>query len=123
MRTLSIRALVKRSVKCAICRLIPYDDFLLFNLQMASEDLIQAAALGDEAKVDAIIKAGAVHVDVVDKLGHSALLAAAVRLSLHVDSIGPLPKINIFTTIHQFTSFRAFSIIIVILWYLLRNLI
>ena len=73
------------------------------SLQMASEELIQAAALGDEAKVDAILKAGAVHVDVVDKLGHSALLAAAVRHSL--DSIGPLPKINInfsqlFTNLH-----------------------
>ena len=49
------------------------------SLQMALEELIQAAALGDEAKVDTILKAGAVHVDVVDKLGHSALLAAAVR--------------------------------------------
>ena len=46
---------------------------------MISEELIQAAALGNEAKVDTILKAGAVHVDVVDKLGHSALLAAAVR--------------------------------------------
>jgi hypothetical protein len=54
-----------------------YKDF--FSLQMVSEELIQAAALGDEDRVDAILKAGAVHVDVVDKLGHSALLAAAVR--------------------------------------------
>ena len=46
---------------------------------MVSEELIQAAAVGNEAKVDAILKAGAVHVDVVDKLGHSALLTAAVR--------------------------------------------
>ena len=46
---------------------------------MVSEELIQAAALGNEAKVDAILKAGAVYVDVVDKLGHSSLLAAAVR--------------------------------------------
>ena len=90
---------MKRSVKCAICRLIPYNDFLLFNLQMASEELIQAAALGDEAKVDAILKAGAVHVDVVDKLGHSALLAAAVRLSLHIDSIGPLIFSQLFTNL------------------------
>ena len=58
-----------------------YNSFLSLSLslQMVSEELIQAAALGNEAKVDAILKAGAVYVDVVDKLGHSSLLAAAVR--------------------------------------------
>ena len=47
---------------------------------MSSEELLQAAASGHLAKVDAILKAGAVHIDVVDKIGHSALLAAAVSL-------------------------------------------
>ena len=70
--------MVKRSVKCAICHHIPSFFHVLF-LQMVSEELVQAAALGNEAKVDAILKAGAVHVDIVDKLGHGALLAAAVR--------------------------------------------
>ena len=60
-----------------MCNLSP--NFPRTLLQMVSEELVHAAALGNEAKVDAILKAGAVHVDVVDKLGHSALLAAAVR--------------------------------------------
>ena len=47
---------------------------------MSSEELIQAAAAGNVSKVDAILKTGAVHVDVVDGVGHSALLAAAVSL-------------------------------------------
>ena len=72
---------MKRSVKCAILSLYSNQSslFISFILQIVSEELIQAAALGNEAKVDAILKAGALHVDVVDKLGHSALLAAAVR--------------------------------------------
>ena len=47
---------------------------------MSSEELIQAAAVGNVSKVDAILKAGAVHVDVVDGVGHCALLAAAVSI-------------------------------------------
>ena len=68
-----------------MCNLSPNSNlatiiFIIFlSLQIISEELIRAAALGNEAKVDTILKAGAVHVDVVDKLGHSALLAAAVR--------------------------------------------
>ena len=46
--------------------------------QVASEELIQAAATGEGTKVIAILKAGAVHVDVVDRNGHSALFVAAV---------------------------------------------
>lgn len=47
-------------------------------MQTVSEELIQAAAGGNVAKVEAILKAGAAHVDVVDKMGRSALLVAAV---------------------------------------------
>ena len=49
---------------------------------MSSEALLQAAASGNVAKVDAILKAGAVHIDVVDKMGHTALLTAAVSFTL-----------------------------------------
>lgn len=45
---------------------------------MISEELLQASAEGNVAKVDAILKSGAVHVDVVDRAGHSALFTAAV---------------------------------------------
>ena len=47
---------------------------------MSSEELIQAAATGNVSKVDGILKTGAVHVNVVDGVGHGALLAAAVSL-------------------------------------------
>ena len=52
-------------------------------MQVASEELIRAAACGDVAKVTAILKAGAAHVDVIDRNGHSALFAAAVSTILH----------------------------------------
>ena len=49
--------------------------------QVASQELIQAAAEGDIATVTTLLKTGAVHVNVVDRNGHSALFAAAVNLS------------------------------------------
>ena len=47
---------------------------------MISEELLQSASEGNVAKVDAILKSGAAHVDVVDRAGRSALFAAAVSL-------------------------------------------
>ena len=49
--------------------------------QVASQELIQAAAEGDTTTVTTLLKTGTVHVNVVDRNGHSALFAAAVRLS------------------------------------------
>lgn len=48
--------------------------------QVASQEFIQEAACGNLSKVKAIMENGAVHVDVVDKKGHSALFAAAVSM-------------------------------------------
>ena len=49
--------------------------------QVASQELIQAAAEGDITTVTTLLKTGTVHVNVVDRNGHSALFAAAVRSS------------------------------------------
>ena len=49
---------------------------------MASQELIQAAAEGDMTTVTTLLKTGAVHVNVVDRNGHNALFAAAVRSSI-----------------------------------------
>lgn len=46
--------------------------------QVASQELIQAAAQGEGTKVIGILKAGAVHVDVADRSGRNALFVAAV---------------------------------------------
>ncbi len=43
-----------------------------------SEELIQAASSGNVTKVSSLVKMGAVHVDVADRRGHTALFTAAV---------------------------------------------
>lgn len=73
-----------RSMTFITCKVIPYhltcanECALCIISQVASEELIRAAACGDVVKVTAILKAGAARVDVVDRNGHSALFAAAV---------------------------------------------
>ena len=51
---------------------------ILILYQVASQELIQDAGNGDLLKVKAIFDTGAVHIDVVDNKGHSALFASAV---------------------------------------------
>lgn len=48
-------------------------------LEMASEELIHAAVANDVHKAASILKAGAVHVDVCEKAGHTPLFAAAIH--------------------------------------------
>lgn len=48
------------------------------TVQVASQEFIQEAAAGNLSKVKSILEGGAIHVDVVDKKGHSALFASAV---------------------------------------------
>lgn len=50
----------------------------MYIVQVVSEELILAACSGDVAKVTSLVKMGAVHVDVADKHGHTALFTAAV---------------------------------------------
>ena len=45
---------------------------------MGSQALIQSAATNNCYKLRALLQTSAIHVDVVDWLGHSALFAAAV---------------------------------------------
>ena len=47
--------------------------------QTASQDLILSACAGDLLHLKALTASGVVHIDVVDRLGHSALLAAALH--------------------------------------------
>ena len=47
-------------------------------VEQASEELLRASAAGDCIKVKSLIESGNVHVDVADKTGYTALLAASV---------------------------------------------
>ena len=47
-------------------------------VEQASEEFLRAAAAGDCIKVRSLIESGSVHVDVADKTGYTALLAASV---------------------------------------------
>lgn len=47
-------------------------------VERASEELLRASAAGDCIKVRSLIESGKVHVDVADKTGYTALLAASV---------------------------------------------
>ena len=47
-------------------------------MECSSEDLLRAAAAGDCIKVKSLLQSECVHVDVADKTGYTALLAAAV---------------------------------------------
>ena len=47
-------------------------------IECASEELLKSAAAGDCINVQELIQSGLVHVDVADKTGYTALLAAAV---------------------------------------------
>ena len=52
-------------------------------IERASEDLLRSSAEGDCIKVQTLIESGKVHVDVGDKTGYTALLAASVcRISV-----------------------------------------
>lgn len=53
--------------------------------QTASQDLILSACTGNLPHLKALTASGVVHVDVVDRLGHSPLFAAA--LHSHVDVV------------------------------------
>ncbi|XP_078381796.1 ankyrin repeat and MYND domain-containing protein 1-like isoform X2 [Oculina patagonica] len=48
-------------------------------IEQASEELLRASAAGDCIKVRSLIESGKVHVDVADKTGYTALLAASVN--------------------------------------------
>ncbi|XP_068685368.1 ankyrin repeat and MYND domain-containing protein 1-like [Montipora foliosa] len=48
-------------------------------VEKASEEFLRAAAAGDCIKVRSLIESGSVHVDVADKTGYTALLAASVN--------------------------------------------
>lgn len=48
-------------------------------VELASEELLRASAAGDCFKVRSLIESGKVHVDVADKTGYTALLAASVN--------------------------------------------
>ena len=57
-----------------------------------SEELIQAASCGEVAKVTSVLKIGAVHVDVADKNGHTALFAASVScVHMHMHTRAEMP--------------------------------
>ena len=49
-------------------------------VEHASEELLKASAAGDCFKVRSLIESGKVHVDVADKTGYTALLAASVSI-------------------------------------------
>ena len=51
-------------------------------MEMASEQFLEAAKKGDLDLVRDMLHAGKVHVDVADINGNTALIAAAVRLSV-----------------------------------------
>ena len=51
---------------------------------MGSQALIQSAATNNCYKLRGLLQTGAIHVDVFDWLGHSALFAAAVSIRLIV---------------------------------------
>lgn len=53
-------------------------------VERASEELLKSSAAGDCFKVRSLIESGKVHVDVADKTGYTALLAAAVSISYEV---------------------------------------
>lgn len=50
-------------------------------VEQASEEFLRASAAGDCIKVRGLIESGKVHVDVADKTGYTALLAASVSMS------------------------------------------
>lgn len=49
-------------------------------VERASEEFLRASAAGDCIKVRSLIESGKVHVDVADKTGYTALLAASVSV-------------------------------------------
>ena len=51
------------------------------HIELASEDLLQAATLGDLQKVKKILNSGHVHADVADKSGHTALMGTSVSIN------------------------------------------
>lgn len=53
-------------------------------VERASEELLKSSAAGDCFKVRSLIESGKVNVDVADKTGYTALLAAAVSISYEV---------------------------------------
>lgn len=48
-----------------------------------SEEFLRAAGAGDCIKVKSLIESGSVHVDVADKTGYTALLAASVSMQFY----------------------------------------
>ena len=58
-------------------------------VEQASEELLRASAVGDCIKVRSLIESGNVHVDVADKTGYTALLAASVSTELFRNIITP----------------------------------
>ena len=48
------------------------------SVEQASQELLWYAAMGDSFKVRSLLQSGCIHVDVADKTGYTALLAAAV---------------------------------------------
>ena len=49
-------------------------------IECSSEEFLQSAAAGDCIRILELIQSGSVHVDVADKTGYTALLAAAVSI-------------------------------------------
>lgn len=74
-------------------------------VERASEELLRASAAGDCIKVRSLIESGKVHVDVADKTGYTALLAASVSLqSLKcVDSVKEIFTVCTVVPSHFFT--------------------
>lgn len=66
-------------------------------VERASEELLKSSAAGDCFKVRSLIESGKVHVDVADKTGYTALLAAAVSISYEV----------VFTFLYRFCCMAA----------------
>lgn len=68
-------------------------------VEQASEELLRASAEGDCFKVRKLIETGSVHVDVADKTGYTALLAASVNchrdvINCLLDSGANVNKLN-----------------------------
>lgn len=55
-------------------------------LEKASEELLEASAVGDMQKVEDLLTGGKVHPDVADSSGHTSLIGAAVRSKYRIYS-------------------------------------
>lgn len=58
--------------------------YIIILKQTASQDLILSACTGNLPHLKALVSSGAVHIDVVDRLGHSPLFAAALHSHVEV---------------------------------------